>query len=159
MAPHHPTVMKFIRRRPQVKVAAVLMLAAVVSFISILWRGSEGRHDDARARIAVGDSRHADVPAGETGDPLLAKIPAPPNAASVSIGAAPDPAARCPKDQSPCTTSEPLATVVRDVVTEVTRSRRRVCRRRIRLGGLLYVVPGGGLRDEVVRAARGNTML
>lgn len=60
------------------------------------------------------------LPAGETGDPLLAKIPPASNAASVSIGAAPDPAARCPKDQSPCTTSEPLAIVVRDVVTEVT---------------------------------------
>ena len=58
-------------------------------------------------------------PAGETGDPLLAKIPAPSNAASVSIGVAPVPAARCPKDQSPCTTSDPVATVVRDVVIDV----------------------------------------
>ena len=35
-------------------------------------------------------------PAGETGDPLLTKIPAPPNCVSVSIGVAPAPAARCP---------------------------------------------------------------
>jgi hypothetical protein len=35
-------------------------------------------------------------PAGETGDPLLAKIPAPSKAVSVTIGLAPSPAARCP---------------------------------------------------------------
>jgi hypothetical protein len=58
-------------------------------------------------------------PGGETGDPLLAKIPAPSNAVSVSIGLAPDPATRCPEDQTPCTTNDPVATVVRDVVIEV----------------------------------------
>lgn len=58
-------------------------------------------------------------PAGETGDWLLAKIPAPPVAASVSIGVAPVLAARCPKDQSPCKTNDPVATVVRDVVIDV----------------------------------------
>src|SRR5579862_9860338 len=36
------------------------------------------------------------LPAGVTGEPLLAKIPAPSNAASVSMGAEPVPAARCP---------------------------------------------------------------
>jgi hypothetical protein len=58
-------------------------------------------------------------PAGETGEPLLANIPAPSNAVSVSIGVAPIPAARCRKDQSPCTTNDPVATVVRDVVIDV----------------------------------------
>jgi hypothetical protein len=58
-------------------------------------------------------------PAGETGDPLLAKIPAAPNAASVTIGVEPAPGARRPADRIPCTTNDPVATVVRDVVTEV----------------------------------------
>jgi len=58
-------------------------------------------------------------PGGDTGDPLPTKIPAPPIAESTSIGVAPAPAAGCPKDQSPCTTSEPAADVVRDVVMDV----------------------------------------
>lgn len=60
------------------------------------------------------------LPAGDTGDWLLAKIPAPPIAESITIGVAPAPAARWPKDHRPCTISEPLATVVSDVVVDVT---------------------------------------
>jgi hypothetical protein len=59
------------------------------------------------------------LPAGVTGDALLTKIPAPPVAASITIGVAPDPVAKCPYDQIPCTTSDPLATVVREVVVDV----------------------------------------
>lgn len=59
------------------------------------------------------------LPGGVTGDPLLAKIPAPANAASVRIGAAPVPAAKWPYDQIPWITNDPLAIVVSDVVTEV----------------------------------------
>ena len=59
------------------------------------------------------------LPAGETGELVLAKMPAPPIAASITIGVAPVPAARCPKDQTPCTTNDPEATVVREVVADV----------------------------------------
>ena len=59
------------------------------------------------------------LPAGETGDPLLAKIPAAPIAVSISIGVAPTPAAGCVWDQIPCRTNDPVATVVRDVVIDV----------------------------------------
>src|SRR5215471_20564037 len=58
-------------------------------------------------------------PGGETGDPLLTKIPPASNATSVSIGVAPAPASRCPKDHIPCTTNDPVATVVKEVVMEV----------------------------------------
>ena len=59
------------------------------------------------------------LPAGETGDPLLTKIPAASIAASISIGVAPAPAAGCVGDQTPCRTNDPLATVVRAVVIDV----------------------------------------
>ena len=74
-------------------------------------------------------------PAGETGDPLLAKIPAPPIAVSITIGVAPAPAAGCPKDQSPCTTSDPAAIVVRDVVVDVLAT------------GAVFVVNASGWAD------------
>src|SRR5215471_13258021 len=59
------------------------------------------------------------LPAGETGDPLLAKIPAPPIAESITIGVAPVPANGCPKDQIPCITNDPAAAVVSDVLIDV----------------------------------------
>ena len=59
------------------------------------------------------------LPAGETGDPLLAKIPAASIAVSIIIGVAPAPAVGCVGDQIPCRTNDPVATVVRAVLMDV----------------------------------------
>jgi hypothetical protein len=58
-------------------------------------------------------------PDGETGDPLLAKIPPPPYVLSMTIGLAPGPATKFASDQIPCTTNDPVALVVSDVVRDV----------------------------------------
>lgn len=75
------------------------------------------------------------LPAGETGDPPLTNIPPESNAASVSISVAPAPGVKCPNDQSPCNTKEPLATVVRDVVIEVA------------VAGVVFVTNASGWAD------------
>ncbi len=58
-------------------------------------------------------------PAGETGEPPLAKMPAPSKAASVMIGVAPTPGPRWPYDHKPSTTSAPDATVVSEELNDV----------------------------------------
>jgi len=59
------------------------------------------------------------LPAGETGDPLLAKMPPASIAVSIIIGVAPHPAAGFVGDQIPCRTSDPVATGVKNVVIDV----------------------------------------
>jgi hypothetical protein len=79
----------------------------------------ERQHDDSVLIVPSEIVVMLTFPAGETGEPLLAKMPARPNAESITMGVAPVLAARCPKDQTPCTTNDPAAMVVREVVADV----------------------------------------